>query len=251
LNIEPELKSYSSQPLISYFKKLDVLGGVKYGAVIAPAYSYVNVKVKANINGDITINGQHFTGVNRSIEVEDSASGFGDLMVRPVMLDWETDRYDIVTSYSFYAPTGSYNKENLANTGFGYWSHELALGGMLYFNKKATALLANATYEFNTEKDKANVTPGQNLILEYGVHQYFAQWFAAGISGASYIQTTKDTGSGVVGPNYKQQYHSVGGEFEIWPVPHKLSIVGRYFYQYYSKNIGRGQGVNVTARVLF
>jgi len=251
LSIKPELKSYTTQPLLAYFKNLNMLGGVKYGLIVAPAYNYLNVKVKANLTGDVTINGRHFLGVNRSIKVEDSASGFGDLMVRPVMLDWGTERYDIVTSYSFYAPTGGYDKNDLANTGLGYWSHELTLGGLLYFNKKATALLANATYEFNTEKEDSNVTPGQNVILEYGVSQYLAKWLAVGVGGASYFQTTKDSGSGVFGPNNKSQYHLVGGEIVLWPKLHKFGVQLRYFYQYYSESTSRGQGVNLTGVIVF
>jgi len=249
LSIDPDLKSYTTQPLLAYFKNLDMLGGARYGLIVAPAYSYVDVEIRANLTGNVTINGRPFIGVNRNIKVEDSASGFGDLMVRPVMLDWGTDHYDFVTSYSFYAPTGSYDKNDLANTGFGFWSHELSIGGLLYFNKKATALLANATYEFNTKKKGTDVTPGQNVILEYGISQYLAEWLAVGISGSSYIQTTKD--SGVSGSNNKQVYNTVGGEIVLWPKPQKFGVELRYFYQYYSKNTARGQGANLTAVILF
>jgi len=251
IDLKLRLNSYTTQPLLCYFKDLKILGDPKYGLIVAPAYSHLNVKVKADINGDVTINGRRFLGVNRSIEVKDSASGFADMMVRPVMLDWGTDRYDLVTSYSFYAPTGHYDKEDLANVGLGFWSHELSMGGLLYFNKKATALLANAVYEFNTKKKGSDVTPGQNVILEYGISQYLAEWLAVGISGASYIQTTKDTGSDIFGPNNKQVCHTVGGEINLWPKPGKFGVELRYFYQYYSKNTARGQGANLTAVILF
>jgi hypothetical protein len=252
-DIDVDIFSYTFQPLLFYFTDWEILGA-KYGAGIAPAYTHVHTKVSADISGDITIDGRHFSrsiSGTRHVEREDSDSGFGDLMAKPVMLDWSSDNYDIVASYSFYAPTGSYDKKSLANAGLGYWSHTISFGGLGYLNKKATAILCNMVYEFNTKKTGTDVYPGQNIILEYGVSQYFATWFAVGVSGASYFQVTDNTGADAINKSDKQQYHSVSGEVVLWLIPGKFGLTGRYFYQYYGENTLVGHGANAAASILF
>ena len=156
-----------------------------------------------------------------------------------------------VFSYSFYAPTGSYERSKLANVGLGYWSHEISAGGLYYFNKKATAILCNATYEFNSRISGQDTDPGQNLVLEYGIDQFLSKRLEVGVTGSSYLQTTDDSGADARNKSNREMIHSVGGEADLWLIPNKFSITGRYFYQYYAENALKGQGANVTARILF
>ena len=248
LNIK--MFSYNVNPIFFYCSDFSILGA-KYSAGIAPSYSYVHAEVDADINAALSVNGTRVEAASRHVKVEDSDSGFGDLMVRPLMLDWGSDRYDIVLSYSFYAPTGHYDKSNLANVGMGYWSHDISFGGLYYFNKKTTAILCNGTYEFNTRMSGQDIYPGQNLIFEYGIDQFFNKWLEVGVTGSSYFQMTNDFGTDALNKSSHEMVHSVGGEVNLWIVPNKFSIVGRYFYQYYAENDLKGQGANVTVRILF
>ena len=249
-DINVKMFSYAVNPLLFYFSDLKILGA-KYALGIAPSYNYVYAKIDADISGALSINGKPVTSANRHVTLEDSDSGFGDLMVRPLMLDWGSDRYDIVFSYSFYAPTGHYDGNNLANVGMGYWSHDISFGGLYYFNKKTTAILCNGTYEFNTRMSGQDTYPGQNLILEYGIDQFINKWLEVGVTGSSYFQMTNDFGADALNKSNHEMVHSVGGEVNFWIIPNKFSIVGRYFYQYYAENDLRGQGANATVRILF
>ena len=249
-DLNVKMFSYAVNPLLFYFSDLKILGA-KYAFGIAPSYNYVHAKIDADIGAALSVNGTSVGSASRHIQLEDSDSGFGDLMVRPVMLDWGSDRYDIAFSYSFYAPTGSYEENKLANVGMGYWSHDLSLGGLYYFNKKATAILCNATYEFNSRISGQDTDPGQNLVLEYGIDQFLNKRLEVAVTGSSYLQTTDDSGADARNKSDREMVHSVGGEADLWLIPNKFSITGRYFYQYYAENTLKGQGVNVTARILF
>ena len=249
-DLNVKIFSYAINPVIFYCSDFNILGA-KYAAGIAPSYNYVHARIDADVSADLSVNGTTVAAASRHIKVEDSDSGFGDLMVRPLMLDWGSDRYDIVFSYSFYAPTGSYERSKLANVGMGYWSHDLSVGGLYYFNKKATAILYNATYEFNSRISGQDTNPGQNLVLEYGVDQFLNKRLEVGVTGSSYFQTTDDSGADARNKSNREMVHSVGGEADLWLIPNKFSITGRYFYQYYAENALKGQGVNVTARILF
>ena len=248
LNIK--MFSYNVNPIFFYCSDFSILGA-KYSAGIAPSYSYVHAEVDADINAALSVNGTRVEAASRHVKVEDSDSGFGDLMVRPLMLDWGSDRYDIAFSYSFYAPTGSYERNKLANVGLGYWSHDISLGGLYYFNKKATAILCNATYEFNSRISGQDTNPGQNLALEYGIDQFLNKRLEVAVSGSSYFQTTDDSGADARNRSDHEMIHSVGGEANLWLIPNKFSITGRYFYQYYAENALKGQGANATVRILF
>lgn len=250
-DLDVDVFSYAINPLLFYFTDLKILGA-RYACGIAPSYNYIRTRLTADVNGKLTVNGKEIASSSRSIKVEDSDSGFGDLMVRPVMLDWSGDSYDIVAAYSFYAPTGRYVPSDMANVGLGYWSHEISFGGLYYFDKtKMTALLCNATYEINTRMTGQDTYPGENIILEYGVEHFFYPWFEVALSGSSEFQVTDDFGSNARNKSDKLMVHSVGGEFDLWIIPDKVSLVGRYFYQYYAENDLMGQGANATVRIIF
>ena len=250
-DIDVKVFSYATNPLIFYFSDLKILGA-KYAAGIGPSYNYMYTKLDADLGGSIAVNGTTVASASRHIKIEDSDSGFGDMMARPLMLDWTGEHYDIVFAYSFYAPTGHYAENKLANVGLGYWSHEISFGGLYYPNKKrTTAVLCNATYELNTRMSGQDTYPGQNLILEYGIDQFFSKWLEVAVSGSSYFQVTDDFGTSARNKSNKMMTHAVGGEADLWLIPGKMSLVGRYFYQYYSENNVKGQGANVTARILF
>jgi hypothetical protein len=250
-DIDVDIFSYATNPLIFYFSDIKILGA-KYAAGIAPSYNYIYTKLDVDLGGSIAVNGTTIASANRHIKMEDSDSGFGDMMARPIMLDWTGEHYDAVFAYSFYAPTGHYAENKLANVGLGYWSHELSLGGLYYPNKnRTTAILFNATYELNTRMSGSDVYPGQNVILEYGVDHFFNKYLEVGVSGSSYFQVTEDFGSAAKNKSNKMMAHAVGGEVDLWIIPGKMSVVGRYFYQYYAQNDLKGQGANGTVRIIF
>ena len=249
-DLNVKMFSYDVNPMLFYCSNFNILGA-KYAVGIAPSYNYVYTKIDADLNGTLSINGTPVKSASGHVKVEDSDSGFGDLMVRPLMLDWGSDRYDIVLAYSFYAPTGHYAENKLANVGLGYWSHDISFGGLYYFNKKATAVLCNATYEFNTRMSGQDTYPGQNLILEYGIDQFLNKWLEVAVSGSSYFQMTDDFGTSAHSKSNHEMVHSVGGEVDLWLIPNRVSIVGRYFYQYYGENAMKGQGANATVNILF
>ena len=225
--------------------------GANFGFFVAPYVGYVNAKLeaKAKITGvnDIVLPDGRTVG---SVDINQTDSGFGDVFVRPVWLGWHAERFDISASYSFYAPSGHYDNKSLANMGFGFWSHEIALGGLYYVNKsKATALMLNATYEFNSEQQGTDVTPGQYLTLEYGLSQYLSERFEVGVSGYSLYQTKKDSGES---PMQTLSYvNGVGGQATYWLIKHKLGISGRYTYEYAARGRFKGSVAAINCAYVF
>jgi hypothetical protein len=82
-----------------------------------------------------------------------------------------------------YAPVGKYDTSTLPlprgatvtaessdNIGLGFWTHQLQ-GAVTWYPwaHKATAVLAALTYEIHGDKEDFDLTPGQNLTLNWGI----------------------------------------------------------------------------------
>ena len=136
--------------------------------------------------------------VNASLEApifglqENSGAAFGDIWVQPLNLGWHTPRADVMTGFSFYAPTGNYEPLGDDNAGLGMWSFELFVGTTIFLDEaKSWSLATNAYWETHTEKKDTEIKVGDLLTLEGG----FGKSFAGGAVnvGAAYFAHWKIT----------------------------------------------------------
>jgi hypothetical protein len=95
--------------------------------------------------------------------------GFGDLYVQPVKIGWKLSRFDIVSGYSFYAPTGLFNSRTGGGIGRGNWTHQFSVGGTAYFGRpKKAHLSALASYDLNQRKRGIDITRGDTAQIQGG-----------------------------------------------------------------------------------
>lgn len=222
-NFEFEGFQFATSPTLAWVTGLEFLGA-KYALAVSPSFGYLYGKLKV---GDT--------------EIEQSDSGIGDLYVQPVWLGWSGDYYDIALGYGFFAPTGRYDDDRLANMGAGFWSHEFILTTALYLDKnQATAFVLNTTYEINSREKEADVRPGDDLCLEYGISQMLGERLEIGVSGYSLWQVTDDMGSGVDYTDIKDYVHGIGGELSYSMFNDKLTISGRYMFEYAARERFKG-----------
>jgi hypothetical protein len=92
----------------------------------------------------------------------------------------------VALGYGFYAPVGQYNPEQVTlpvigeitteaadNIGLGFWTHQLQGAGAWYpWEDKRMAVAGALTYEIHGKKEDFDLTPGQNLTLNWGVSEY-------------------------------------------------------------------------------
>lgn len=215
---------FATSPTFAWVTELGLLGA-NYGIVISPTFGYIEGKIRI---GDSVI--------------KQSDSGLADLYVQPVWLGWSGDYYDFMVGYAFFAPTGRYDNDRLANMGLGFWSHDLTLTSALYLDKaQKTAFVLNTTYEFNMKKSQIDVRPGDDLCLEYGISQMLNKHLEIGVSGSSIWQVTDDKGSDVTYQDIKDYAHAVGCELSYSMFNDKMSIVVRYMLDYAVKERFKGQ----------
>jgi hypothetical protein len=213
--------------------------------------------VNANLNAEI----EALRGRGGSV----SAGGFGagDLYFQPVWLGKSIQHFDFAFAYGFYAPVGRYNTqtitlpvvgaakvENSDNLGYGFWTHQFQ-GAVAWYpmTNKGTAVVTALTYETNSKKEDFDLTPGDNLSLNWGISQMLplkknmSLLAEVGLAGYDTWQITHDSGSAA--GSTLDQVHAVGGQLGLTYVPWALSVNVHGFYEYVAKDRFQGGSFGV------
>lgn len=133
----------------------------------------------------------------------DSKTGLGDIIVDPFIISWHGKNWHAATGVDIYIPTGSYNKNDLANIGRNYWTFEPIVAGT-YLTDNGFEVSAKLMYDINTRNNDAslmaqgaqNYLSGQEFHLDYTLAKKIDN-FSAGLTGYYYQQVTEDEANGV------------------------------------------------------
>jgi hypothetical protein len=122
--------------------------------------------------------------------------GLGDLYVQPLKLGWRVSRFDLVTGYGFYAPTGMATLEGFGDIGRGHWTHEFSLGGTVAFDPGRTWLLsALASFDLNGRKRHVDITRGPTIQVQGGLGKTLLRIVDVGLAGYAQWQVADDRGA--------------------------------------------------------
>jgi Putative MetA-pathway of phenol degradation len=124
--------------------------------------------------------------------------------------------------------------------GFGFWTHQFQ-GAVTWYpmTNKGTAVVIALTYETNGKKEDFDLTPGDNLTLNWGISQFLplkkdmSLLLEVGPAGYDTWQITHDTGSAAT--NTRDQGACCGWptRFDLCPMdvvgqpPRLLRVLGR------------------------
>jgi hypothetical protein len=129
----------------------------------------------------------------------DTANGIGDLQILPVMLGWTNGDLKFGTTFGLYAPTGDYERGQLANLGKNYWTFEPGVSVSWLSSKIGTEVSLFAGYEVSTKNDTTDYQSGEVFHLDATVAQHlplFGGFVGVGANAFYYQQVTGDSGSG-------------------------------------------------------
>ena len=151
-----------------------------------------------DVSGDVTATLAGGTPV--SVGRSDSVDAIGDIVIQPVMLNYNVSPdFNVNFRVGAYAPTGSYEVGRLANTGKNFWTIEPVLGLMYFGKKNGIEASVFFGYDFNEENDDTNYKSGDQFHIDGTLAQHFP--LAGGLAGVGvnafyYDQVTGDSGSG-------------------------------------------------------
>jgi hypothetical protein len=251
VGVDVKVNMYVAAPAMIWASDWKLLGA-RYGAMVVP--SFVDANLDAALSA-VTRDGG---------SVKSSSFGVGDMLVIPLFLDWSFKQWDVTLNYGFWAPIGKYSTqttttagggtakvESSDNLGFGFWTHQIQSAVAWYpWEHKATAVTTALTYENHDKKKGFDLTPGQNLTLNWGISQFLplkkdkTLLLEVGPAGYDSWQITNDSGSAA--NNIRDQVHAVGGQLGLTYVPWALSMNSHGFYEYAAKDRFQGQSFGLS-----
>ena len=199
---------FAEVPAVIYAYPFNFLGGTLSSGAFIP---YVSLEVKAS--GTITHYDHLGNPTSLSRSTRDTTSGLGDIEFAPIMAGWTNGDFHFGAAFNFWAPTGEYDKEDLANAGLGYWTFEpmLTLGWLS--SKIGTEVSLVAALDFNTENTEADYQSGNIFHLDGTVAQHlplFGGFAGVGATAFYLKQFTGDSGSGNRIGNFMAESYGVG-----------------------------------------
>jgi len=253
LGVDVNVDLYALAPVFIWVSDWKILGA-KYGAAIT--LPFANASLAAALS----------TATGRSGTADTASFNVGDMFVQPLWLGWTLPHWDVAFAYGLYAPTGKYNTETVTfptggsitaeatdNIGYGFWTHQLQ-GAVAWYpwTHKATAVTAALNYEIHHKKHDFDLTPGQNLTLNWGISQFLPLTkdqkllLEVGPAGYSSWQISDDTGSDARNGDVHDEVHAVGGQLGLTYLPWQASLNFHGFYEFSSQDRFQGQAYGIS-----
>jgi len=165
--------------------------------------------------------------------------GLGDIAVAPMVLGWHWADYHLQTGYTLFLPVGRFNLGASDNTGKGFWTHMLHLGGtwMPAGPRPWHASLMTRLELHSNQKDR-DLRPGSTLTLEMGLGKKITDTIDIGLIGHMWRQITDTTGQDAVG-NLKYSSFGIGGEIQ-YVIAKRFPAKLRLGTDFEARNVSQG-----------
>jgi hypothetical protein len=145
-------------------------------------------------------------------KIRQHKAGNVDLYLEPINLSWHLPRFDIFTSYGFYAPVGEFNDDDPVSA-TDRWSHLFSAGMTAWLDKeKRWGLAIVPRYEIYHRNIHRDVTAGHDALFEWGISRNFRftcanekqPWASLDIGPVGYAtwKVTQDKGPGASNERY-------------------------------------------------
>ncbi|MNO50438.1 hypothetical protein D3C76_408140 [compost metagenome] len=122
-------------------------------------------------------------------------TGVGDIVFGPAIGWHHSANLHTVAAIDFFAPTGEYDKDDLANIGRNYWATHL-VGGISWIDAKGFNADAKVMYGINARNDDTDYRSGDEFIVDYAAGWAFGNGWTVGVGGYFYQQITDDDQDG-------------------------------------------------------
>jgi hypothetical protein len=156
--------------------------------------------------------------------------GLGDVFIQPLKLGWRRARFEAVTSYGLYVPTGQAPVAGGEGVSSGQLTHEFAGGGTYFFDERRTwYVTALASYQLNQRKRGIDITRGEIVQIQGGMGVSLAnRRLEVGVVGYALWQLRDDRGSQVPPPlrGARDEAFGIGPEvvLSLHPLPARLRV---------------------------
>jgi hypothetical protein len=235
---------------LTYVTRWKFLGGT-YAFAVAPSLVQMNVSVSATIPS-FTITGPRdlrtFRIPSFTLSTADHEFSLGDTAFAPLVLGWNEGNFHWNFALFGYAPTGEYNKRDLANTGLNHWAVMPRLAATYFNPKTGWEVSGAAIYSVNSENTATDYTTGNILNLDSAITKNFGP---LGLGAVAYamIQTTPDSGSGARLGAFESEVYGAGPI--VTYTLGGLTLLAKWYAEFGAKNTFEGNTVDAAASFKF
>ena len=174
--------------------------------------------------------------------MQDDNFAFYDLYVEPLLMAWHGPQWDVGFGLSVFIPTGE--SGDPADPGKDYYTGMPTLGATYFFDDAKTwSVSALGRYEKHTERDRDDVTLGDDFHVEWGVGKTLNKTWDVGVAGYCQWQVTDDD----PGTSDHDSVYAVGPEVSGFCPKSKLFVSLRSLWELEAED--RTQG-NITTLTL-
>ena len=182
-----------------------------------------------------------------NFNVDDSNFALGDINLEPLVLEWRGPQWDFGVGYGLFAPTGDRDELHPAKPGKNFWTHYPIVAGTWFFDPERTwSASFLSRYEFHGQRQDVDITPGNDVSVEWGVGKSFGT-LTVGISGFAQWQVTSDKGVDV---NYDANVHDrvfgVGPEIQNFFPEYGFGFQLRHWREFGAKDRSEGSITTLT-----
>jgi hypothetical protein len=171
----------------------------------------------------------------------------GDVLLTPLSLYGKAQAFDYQVQLTVWTPSGRFSSASPANRGAGFWALVYSLGGVYYpgRNRDAWSLSAVARVEQNFEQRGSDITPGDDVVIDWGVGRIVragSHRIDAGISGFGAWQLALQSGGHPAATTVRYRYDGIGPEANMSLTDHAAMRV-RIQREFGARNVVSGSNI--------
>ena len=235
---------------LTYVTPWKILGGT-YAVAVIPSVVAMNVDVGVRLP---PLTGPRGRTVGPfELNVGDTELAQGDTAFSPFVLGWDSGNFHRNVGVFGFAPTGEYDKKDLANTSLNHWAIMSRLAATYFDPKTGWEATGAAIYSVNWENPATDYETGNILNLEGAVTKNFGP-LGVGVVSYAMIQTTGDSGSGARLGSFELRVYGVGPivSFTTSADPYKaLTVLVKWYSEFDAEHTFEGNTVDVAASFKF
>jgi hypothetical protein len=169
--------------------------------------------------------------------------GIGDLFGEGT-LSWHLKQFDFALGSGVWAPTGDSAPPPTTRIGAGFWTFMQTAGATWYVDDAKTwSVSALNRYEFSTEQENTEITPGQTYTLEWGVGKALCKEASLGAVGYYQQQVNPNSGASY---SSRSRVAAVGPEINFMFPKQMFFVSLRYNYEFMAESRAQGNAVTLT-----
>ena len=173
--------------------------------------------------------------------------GLGDILLTPVSLYGKRAWFDYQFQFTLWTPSGHFSPGSSRNRGTGFWALVYSVGGVYYprGDRAAWSISAVARTEQNFEQRESAITPGHDVVVDWGVGRMFRpadRRIDVGLSGFGAWQLSSQHGGTPDADAQRYRLVGIGPEASV-SVTSALAARVRAHWEFAARSILRGNNL--------